>query len=98
MPLPFALRQSLRRLSRDWRFTLPATVTLGPAIAANTVIFGAAYTVLLRPLPFGNAKRVHVLWNSYPALERASISPPEFLDLSERLTAFEPIAAFRDRR
>ena len=32
-----SLKQSARRLARDWRFTLTAVVTLAVAISANTV-------------------------------------------------------------
>src|SRR5688572_22976454 len=98
MTVPSTLRQSARRLLKDWRFSLTAVVTLGLAIAANTVIFGAAYTVLLRPLPLENVNRLYVIWNSYPGeLSRASVAAGEFADFRERLTVFERIAAFRNR-
>jgi putative ABC transport system permease protein len=92
-----SLRLSARRLGREWRFTLTAVVTLGLAIAANTVIFGAAYTVLLKPLPFDHADRLFVIWNGYDGgTSHASVSVPELMELAERSKAFERIAAVRD--
>jgi putative ABC transport system permease protein len=95
--MPFILRQSIRRLARDWRFAVTATVTLGLALAANAVIFGAAYTVLWRPLPMANAERLQVLWNGYPGEPgKAAVAIQEFFEYRDQLEIFEQLAAIRD--
>src|SRR5262249_29679940 len=98
MRVPSSLKQAARRLLKDWRFTLTATVTLTVALAANTVVFGAAYTVLLRPLPMANGPRLYVLWNAVRDRPgHMAIAAPEFLEYRERLRAVDGIAAIRDR-
>jgi putative ABC transport system permease protein len=97
MRMPFIFRQSLRRLTHDWRFALTTIVTLGLAIAANTVIFGAAYTVLWRPLPMANAERLLTLWNGYPGhLGKAAVAVQEYFEYRDQLETFEGLAAVRD--
>jgi hypothetical protein len=90
MRMPFIFRQSLRRLTHDRRFALTTIVTLGLAIAANTVIFGAAYTVLWRPLPMANAERLLTLWNGYPGHpEKAAVAVQEYFEYRDQLETFD---------
>lgn len=97
MRMPFIFRQSIRRLTHDWRFALTTIVTLGLAIAANTVIFGAAYTVLWRPLPMANAERLLTLWNGYPGDPgKAAVAVQEYFEYRDQLETFEGLAAVRD--
>src|SRR3954468_17621713 len=98
MRVPPSLQQPARRLAHDWRFTVTAVVTLAVAVAANTVVFGAAYTVLLRPLPMANAARLYVLWNATrDSADRMAVAAPEFLEYRERLATLGALTAFRDR-
>ena len=97
MRMPFIFRQSLRRLTHDWRFALTTVVTLGLAIAANTVIFGAAYTVLWRPLPMANTERLVTLWNGYPGDPgKAAVAVQEYFEYRDQLETFDGLAAVRD--
>jgi predicted permease len=52
------LRQGLRRLVRDWRFTTAAVLILGLAIGANTAIFSLVNAVLFRQQPFAHPDRL----------------------------------------
>ena len=51
-------KQSLRRLAKAPAFTATVLLTLGLGIGANTVIFSAIYSLLLRPLPYAQPDRL----------------------------------------
>ncbi len=90
------LRYALRTLGRSPAFTAVAVLTLALGIGANAAIFSVVDGVLLRPLPFGDADRLAVLWetdrNSGTTREPASV--PDFLDFREQGTRFRDLAAF----
>ena len=58
-------RLALRSLARTPLFTGLAVVLMGLGIGANTAIFGAVYSALLRPLPYANPDRLVWLMNRY---------------------------------
>jgi predicted permease len=51
-------RHGLRRLVRDWRFTVAAVLILGLAIGANTAIFSVVNAVLFRDKAFADPDRL----------------------------------------
>jgi hypothetical protein len=52
------MKQGLRRLRRDWRFTTGAVLILGIAIGANTAIFSVVNAALFREQPFAAPERL----------------------------------------
>lgn len=61
------VRHAFRSLARNPGFATVAILTLGLAIGANTAIFSAFDTVILRPLPYRDADRLHVIHEVIPA-------------------------------
>jgi hypothetical protein len=63
------LRFAFRQLLKSPAFTLVAIATLALGIGANSAIFSVIDAVLLRPLPFPNAERLTMIWETAPAAE-----------------------------
>jgi putative ABC transport system permease protein len=87
------LRYSLRTLVRTPMFTFVAVVTLTLGIGANTAIFSVVNAVLLRPLPYKDAGRLVLVFETEPELAKAPVSGPDFVDWRDQNTAFETMAA-----
>ncbi len=62
------LRYAIRALLTNPGFSLVAVLSLAIGIGANTAIFSVASALLLRPLPYQNADRLVILWNTSPGL------------------------------
>jgi putative ABC transport system permease protein len=74
------LRVALRLLAKNPTFTAAACLTLAIGIGGTTAMFTVVDAVLLRPLPFPEPQRLVWGWGRFPQGDRASISPPDFLD------------------
>jgi predicted permease len=81
-----------RMLRRSPGFTAVALLTLALGIGANTAIFSVVNAVLLRPLPYPNAKRLAMIWSTWGTETRGPASGPELIELRNRSRAFEEIA------
>lgn len=84
-------------LLKDKGFAITAIVTLALCIGANTAMFSVINAVLLRSLPFEEAERIVLLYNSYPnaGAPRAGASAADHFDRLEQTDAFDELATYR---
>ncbi|HKQ79006.1 MAG TPA: ABC transporter permease [Blastocatellia bacterium] len=87
------LRYSARMLLKQRSFALITILTLALGIGANTAIFSLVNTVLLRPLPFAEPERLVWTWGEFSEGNRASTSPPDYLDYRAQNRSFDELAA-----
>ncbi|HEX6307958.1 MAG TPA: ABC transporter permease [Longimicrobiales bacterium] len=89
------LIHGFRALRRTPSFTIIAIVTIALGIGASTAIFSVVNAVLLRPLPYGDAGRLAVIWSDLRNRDVVDfpIAPADFHDLREQATLFEELAA-----
>ncbi|HEY0726842.1 MAG TPA: ABC transporter permease, partial [Pyrinomonadaceae bacterium] len=87
--LKFAVRGLIKRPA----FTVIALVALALGIGANTAIFSLVNAVMLRPLPFAEPDElVWVYANVRNGVNRASVSPLDYLDYRNQNKTFEQFA------
>jgi putative ABC transport system permease protein len=89
------LRYAIRILRRNPGFTLVTVVTLALGIGANTAIFSVVHAILLRPLPYKDAQRLVVIWETEPS-GPGNLYPdtaPDFQDWRKQSKVFESMAA-----
>ncbi len=87
------VRYGLRQFRKSPGFTAVAVFTLALGIGANTAMFSVLDAVLLRQLPFREPNRLVRGFGKFPANDRASVSPPDFVDLRAQSHSFEQLAA-----
>src|SRR5262245_47920945 len=90
------LRYGARTLLNAPGFAVAAIVTLALGIGANTIIFSVTDGLLLRPLPYRDPGHVAFLlgWDLPRDEMRFNVSPGDYRDLREGVTAFERTAAY----
>jgi putative ABC transport system permease protein len=85
---------ALRMLRRAPGFTAVALTTLALGIGANSAIFSVVQGVLLAPLPFRDADRLHRVTTLYPDGTPYSLSPPDFMSVREQTQTLEQVEAY----
>jgi putative ABC transport system permease protein len=90
-------RYAIRSLGKSPAFTTVAVVSLALGIGATTAVFTLANAMLLRPLPFPNADRLAVTFQTitpgvFFAVDSMPWSYQKYLRLREAVPAFEDAA------
>src|SRR5215472_10900362 len=93
------IRYALRRLRRGGIPIAVAVLSLAVGIGANTAMFSVGYTMLIHPLPYGDADRLVMLRSTNPshgALWTTS-APANLLDWQAQAKSFAAMAGYRWR-
>jgi putative ABC transport system permease protein len=86
---------ALRTLRRAPGFTAVAVLTLALGIGATSAIFSVVHGVLLDPLPYRDAERLHVVRTLYPdGTAYTALSAPDFMSVREGNRVFESVEAY----
>ena len=93
----------MRVLARAPGFALAVITVLALGIGANTAIFSIVNTVLLRPLPFDEPRRLVRMFHvppqaTFPGMRRFSVSPANFYDWKRDAQLFEDMSLYRFRQ
>lgn len=90
------LNFGIRILAKNRAFTAIALMTLALGIGVNTSIFSVVSGILFHPLPYKDANRMVVVWESNPGmkLERVGVSGLNYLDWKQQTRALEDLIAF----
>jgi putative ABC transport system permease protein len=86
----------MRNLRRTPGFTVTVVLTLAIGIGANTALFSVIDRLLLRPLPYPQSEQLMMVYESLPLLklDRAPVSPANWLDWQRESRSFEALAAW----
>lgn len=90
-------RYSARLLRKSPGFTVTALLTVALCLGANLTIFAVIDAILVRPLPFPNARRLVTLYNTYPraGVERDGSSLTNYYERRGRISAFRSLSIYR---
>ena len=93
------VRTGARSLVHSPVFTVVTVLSLALGIGANTAIFSVVNGLLLRPLPYPESEQIVHLWHtppqqSFPGLDRFSVSPGNYIDWKAQSRSFEQMAAY----
>jgi putative ABC transport system permease protein len=90
----YEIRDAVRTLARDGRFTSLAVSVLALTIGVTTAVYSLVHAIILRPLPFEDQDRVIVIWQrdlrrAQPVLE---VAFGEMTKWRERTRTFADLA------
>jgi putative ABC transport system permease protein len=93
------VRFGVRALVHSPVFSVVTVLSLALGIGANTAIFSVVNGLLLRPLPYSESERIVDVWHtppqqSFPGMNRFSVSPANYLDWKAQSSAFEQMAIY----
>ena len=90
------LKYGFRSLRTKPGLSLIALLTLALGIGANTALFSILYATLWKPLPFHDADRLAIIWETDPSRDKFQnvVNPANYADWKEQNGVFRDIAAF----
>src|SRR5271170_1236892 len=93
------LRYAARMLAKNPGFTIVAVLTLALGIGANTAIFSAVYSALLKPLPFYQPDRLVTIGEGRLQTKgnealSSNASNPDFQDWKKMTKSFTDLASY----
>jgi len=91
------LAYAVRGLRKNLGFAIVATITIALGVGACTAIFSVVNAVLLRPLPYADARRLVIVWGELRTrnVKDWPFAPPDYRDVKMQSTAvFEDLAGF----
>ncbi|HKU77097.1 MAG TPA: ABC transporter permease [Pyrinomonadaceae bacterium] len=93
------VRFGVRALVHSPVFSVVTVLSLALGIGANTAIFSVVNGLLLRPLPYPESERIVDVWHtppqqSFPGMDRFSVSPANYIDWKAQSTSFEQMAVY----
>ena len=71
-----------------------ALLTLGLTIGLATSVSSVAHSILLRPFPYAQARRLVAVWKASPQIDFYPLPVPEVSDIKTRATSVEDIGGF----
>jgi predicted permease len=92
------LLHDIRLAARGFRsspgFAVAAVLSIGIGIGANTAIFSVARALLLQPLPYQDADRLVILWNTSPGVGITEdwFSTAQYFDIRSTTQTLEEVA------
>ncbi len=84
---------SARTLAKSPLYSLVIIATFALGVGATSAVFSVVDGVLLQPLDYEEPDQLVMGFGSFPANNRASVSPMDYLDYREEVAAFTSLAA-----
>jgi predicted permease len=93
------VRYAARLLRKAPAFTVTTLLTLALCLGANLTIFAVIDAILVRPLPFPEARRLVTIFNTYPkaGVERDGSSITNYYERRGHLPAFSSLSIYAFR-
>jgi putative ABC transport system permease protein len=88
-------RYGLRQLRKNPGFTVTASFILALGIGASTAIFSAVSPILFESLPYPDAGRLMMVWESRDGVNTSFPSFGTYHGIAERTQSFEVLAAMK---